>query len=61
VADQHSTSAAQSTCPARTAPGRFAGDTTTMHVTYYNANKPNDEVFVFEQLTLHRKRSDTRH
>lgn len=32
-----------------------------MHVTYYNANKPNDEVFVFEQLTLHRKRSDTRH
>ncbi|MGI5138217.1 MULTISPECIES: hypothetical protein [unclassified Streptomyces] len=42
-------------------PGRFAGDTTTMHVTYYNANKPNGEVSVFEQLTLHRKRSDARH
>ncbi len=39
-------------------PGRFAGDTTRMHVTYYNVNKPHGELSVFEQFTLHRKRSD---
>jgi hypothetical protein len=39
-------------------PGRFAGDTTRLHVTYYNVNKPNGDLSVFEQFTLHRKRSD---
>ncbi|MET9222673.1 metallophosphoesterase family protein [Streptomyces sp. NPDC003300] len=39
-------------------PGRHAGDTTRMHVTYYNVNKPNGELSVFETFTLHRKRSD---
>ncbi|MER5910396.1 metallophosphoesterase family protein [Streptomyces sp. NPDC001982] len=42
-------------------PGRFPGDTTRMHVTYYNVNKPHGELTVFEQFTLHRKRSDGRH
>ncbi|GGI94155.1 hypothetical protein GCM10010121_000650 [Streptomyces brasiliensis] len=40
--------------------GRFPGDTTRMHVTYYNVNKPHGELSVFEQFTLHRKRSDGR-
>jgi hypothetical protein len=39
-------------------PGRFPGDTTRMHVTYYNVNKPNGDLTVFEQFSLHRKRSD---
>ncbi|MEW2546980.1 metallophosphoesterase family protein [Streptomyces sp. NPDC047002] len=39
-------------------PGRHPGDTTTMHVTYYNVNKPGGELSVFERFTLHRKRSD---
>ncbi|MCI3273933.1 purple acid phosphatase family protein [Streptomyces cylindrosporus] len=39
-------------------PGRHAGDTTRMHVTYYNVNKPHGELSVFETFTLHRKRSD---
>jgi hypothetical protein len=39
-------------------PGRRPGDTTTMKVTYYNVNKPHGELSVFEQFTLHRKRSD---
>ena len=39
-------------------PGRYAGDTTRMQVTYYNVNKPHGELSVFEQFTLHRKRSD---
>ncbi|SFE41473.1 3',5'-cyclic AMP phosphodiesterase CpdA [Actinacidiphila alni] len=39
-------------------PGRHPGDTTRMHVTYYNVNKPNGELSVFETFTLHRKRSD---
>nr|WP_194912507.1 metallophosphoesterase family protein [Catenulispora rubra] len=39
-------------------PGRHPGDTTRMHVTYYNVNKPNGQLSVFEQFTLHRKRSD---
>ncbi|SEO69089.1 purple acid phosphatase family protein [Actinacidiphila rubida] len=41
-------------------PGRFPGDTTRMHVTYYNVNKPDGDLSVFEQFTLHRKRSDGR-
>jgi hypothetical protein len=39
-------------------PGRHPGDTTRMHVTYYNVNKPHGNLSVFEQFTLHRKRSD---
>jgi hypothetical protein len=39
-------------------PGRFPGDTTRLHVTYYNVNKPHGELSVFEQFTLYRKRSD---
>ncbi|HEY0497769.1 MAG TPA: metallophosphoesterase family protein [Kutzneria sp.] len=39
-------------------PGRSPGDTTTMHVTYYNVNKPHGDLAVFEQFSLHRKRSD---
>ncbi len=39
-------------------PGRRPGDTTSMHVTYYNVNKPRGELSVFEKFTLHRRRSD---
>jgi hypothetical protein len=39
-------------------PGVRPGDTTRMYVTYYNVNKPNGDLSVFEQFTLHRKRSD---
>lgn len=39
-------------------PGRHAGDTTTMHVTYYNVNVPSGELSVFERFSLHRRRSD---
>jgi hypothetical protein len=39
-------------------PGRWPGDTTSMYVTYYNVNKPHGDLSVFEQFTLHRKRSD---
>jgi hypothetical protein len=39
-------------------PGRHAGDTTRMHVTYHNVNKPHGDLSVFETFTLHRKRSD---
>jgi hypothetical protein len=39
-------------------PGRFPGDTTRMHVTYYNVTIPSGELSVFEKFTLHRKRSD---
>jgi hypothetical protein len=42
-------------------PGRFPGDETRMYVTYYNVNKPHGELSVFEQFTLHRKRSDGHH
>jgi hypothetical protein len=42
-------------------PGRHAGDVTRLHVTYYNVNKPHGELSVFEQFTLHRKRSDGHH
>ncbi|MDX6356846.1 MAG: hypothetical protein QOF98_3749 [Streptomyces sp.] len=41
-------------------PGRFPGDTTRLHVTYYNVNKPHGELSVFETFTMHRKRSDAR-
>ena len=39
-------------------PGRHPGDTTTMHVTYYTVNLPSGELSVFEQFSLHRRRSD---
>jgi Purple acid Phosphatase, N-terminal domain/Calcineurin-like phosphoesterase len=39
-------------------PGRHPGDTTRLHVTYYNVNKPNGDLTVFERFTLHRKRAD---
>jgi hypothetical protein len=39
-------------------PGRHPGDTTRLHVTYYNVNKPHGDLSVFERFTLHRKRSD---
>jgi 3',5'-cyclic AMP phosphodiesterase CpdA len=39
-------------------PGQFRGDTTSIHVTYYNVNKPNGDLTVFERFTLRRKRSD---
>src|ERR1044072_2744449 len=38
------------------APGRHAGDTTRMHVTYYDVNKPGGDLSVFETFTLHRRR-----
>ena len=42
-------------------PGTRPGGTTTMHVTYYNVNKPSGELSVFEQFSLHRTRSDGFH
>jgi hypothetical protein len=39
-------------------PGRHPGDTTRLQVTYYNVNMPNGDLSVFEQFTMHRKRSD---
>lgn len=39
-------------------PGRHPGDTTSIHVTYYNVNKPSGELSVFEKFTLQRRRSD---
>jgi 3',5'-cyclic AMP phosphodiesterase CpdA len=39
-------------------PGRHRGDITTMHVTYYNVNKPHGELSVFERFSLHRRRAD---
>ena len=39
-------------------PGRHPGDTTRLQVTYYNVNMPNGNLSVFEQFTMHRKRSD---
>ncbi|MBM9503294.1 metallophosphoesterase family protein [Streptomyces sp. KK5PA1] len=42
-------------------PGRFPGDVTRLHVTYYNVNMPKGELSVFESFTLHRTRSDARH
>jgi Purple acid Phosphatase, N-terminal domain/Calcineurin-like phosphoesterase len=39
-------------------PGNHPGGTTTMHVTYYNVNKPSGELSVFETFSLQRRRSD---
>ncbi|MFD1047855.1 metallophosphoesterase, partial [Kibdelosporangium lantanae] len=39
-------------------PGRHRGDITSMYVTYYNVNKPNGDLTVFEKFTLQRRRSD---
>jgi hypothetical protein len=39
-------------------PGHRPGGRTSMRVTYYNVNKPSGELSVFEQFTLHRRRSD---
>ncbi|GII55467.1 hypothetical protein Pth03_38560 [Planotetraspora thailandica] len=39
-------------------PGRHPGDTTSIKVTYYNVNKPNGDLSIFEQFVLYRKRSD---
>jgi hypothetical protein len=39
-------------------PGRHPGDTTSLHVTYYNVNKPHGDLSVFETFTMQRKRSD---
>jgi hypothetical protein len=39
-------------------PGRRPGDVTTLHVTYYNVNKPHGELSVFERFTMRRRRSD---
>jgi hypothetical protein len=39
-------------------PGRQRGGITSMYVTYYNVNKPNGDLTVFEKFTLQRRRSD---
>jgi hypothetical protein len=39
-------------------PGRRPGDTTRLSVTYYNVNKPQGDLSVFETFTLQRRRSD---
>jgi hypothetical protein len=39
-------------------PGKHAGDMTRIHVTYYNVNKPNGDLSVFEKFTLERRRGD---
>jgi 3',5'-cyclic AMP phosphodiesterase CpdA len=39
-------------------PGARPGDTTRLHVTYYNVTKPYGELKVFEKFTLQRKRAD---
>ena len=39
-------------------PGRHPGDLTSLHVTYYNVNKPHGDLSVFETFTLQRRRSD---
>ncbi|WP_375489168.1 purple acid phosphatase family protein [uncultured Jatrophihabitans sp.] len=39
-------------------PGTRPGGRTSMHVTYYNVNKPHGELSVFERFSLHRRRSD---
>jgi hypothetical protein len=42
-------------------PGTQRGGRTALHVTYYNVNKPQGDLSVFEQFTLHRNRSDGGH
>jgi hypothetical protein len=39
-------------------PGSRPGGRTSLHVTYYNVNKPSGALSVFEKFTLHRRRSD---
>jgi 3',5'-cyclic AMP phosphodiesterase CpdA len=39
-------------------PGRHPGDMTSLHVTYYNVNKPSGALSVFETFQLRRRRSD---
>jgi hypothetical protein len=39
-------------------PGTRPGGRTSLRVTYYNVNKPNGNLTVFERFTLHRHRSD---
>jgi hypothetical protein len=39
-------------------PGNRPGAKTSIHVTYYNVNKPHGDLSVFEQFSLHRRRSD---
>jgi 3',5'-cyclic AMP phosphodiesterase CpdA len=39
-------------------PGQRAGSRTTLNVTYYNVNKPHGDLSIFEQFSLHRRRSD---
>jgi len=39
-------------------PGTRRGGRTSIHVTYYNVNKPTGELSVFERFSLHRRRSD---
>ena len=39
-------------------PGTHRGGRTSIHVTYYNVNKPHGDLSVFERFSLHRRRSD---
>lgn len=39
-------------------PGQRPGTMTSIHVTYYNVNKPHGDLSVFERFTLQRRRSD---
>ncbi|WP_369405591.1 purple acid phosphatase family protein [Streptacidiphilus neutrinimicus] len=39
-------------------PGRHAGDTTRMHVTYYNVGQPDGSITPLESFVLYRKRND---
>ena len=39
-------------------PGTKRGGRTSIHVTYYNVNKPLGNLTVFEEFSLHRTRSD---
>ena len=39
-------------------PGTRPGGRTSIHVTYYNVNKPHGDLSVFETFSLHRRRSD---
>lgn len=39
-------------------PGTRRGGRTSMHVTYFNVNKPKGDLSVFEQFSMHRRRAD---
>ncbi len=41
-------------------PGKHAGDTTSIYVTYYNVNKPHGDISILEKFTLQRRRSDAK-